>query len=284
MRKGKRLFCAVLALCLMLVLTPAAFADYGYTVRVFAGNQGTINGANSAVVTSFSVADVTVNADTADKYYVRGIRESGHGTGTIYTELPDIVRDQDYVVLYGLKDDAVTLTIRYQDDSGNTLLPDREYYGNVGDKPQVKAAYVEGYTPKHRYITGTLSGDTTWTFVYVRDTAPVPETDTGVYPGANPGVNPGPNPGANPAPNPDNGTGGEDVLDMDVPLAEPDSTAPVTTPAPSLPPVGHAPALSGAAVILIVMLLASLLAFIYWYLLFYRKKKRREEMSGKDVK
>ena len=282
MKLQKRLLSLALLLALLLSCAPGAAADYTYKSRIFTGNQGTINGADMVDnAVSFDEADVTVSSET---YCVLGIRESGKGDAKLYTYLPTkIDHDTDYVVVYGLKDEAVTLTIRYEDANGHQLLPPRTYYGNVGDKPQVQAAYKEDYTPSKPYITGTLNGDATWTFVYNKNV-----TANAANNAANNNVvnnNAANNNAANTPANtptveaqttPDQ----EEILDLDIPqgaIEDGSTPSPAQTAAPA-----KRPGAAKTVVILTSILLLGLLGALYWYLLFYRKQKRTEKETGSD--
>ena len=160
----KRAIAVLIALLLVFSLSAAACAEgYGYTVRIFAGAKGTINGGDVLVlnnvpygtVPGFDLGTVKV---TDEKYYVRGIRESGRDNDTVSAMLP-VTRDTDYVVAYGIKGDEVAYTVRYLRASDKAeLAPAATYYGNVGDKPVVAYKFIDGYTPKYYNLTKTLRG------------------------------------------------------------------------------------------------------------------------------
>ena len=82
----------------------------------------------------------------------------------------EVTGDQEYVVAYGIKGDQVAYTINYQDANGNKLADSQTFYGNVGDKPVVAYAYIDGYTPEYRNLTKTLSAnaaENVFTFNYL---------------------------------------------------------------------------------------------------------------------
>lgn len=285
MKRMKLLLTLILLFCVFFSFGVYANADYGYMVRIFSGNQGTIGG--GTVVTnpaSFSTSDVTV---TSDLYYVKGIRESGKDINPFLTDLPGSYdHDTDFVVVYGLKTDLVTLTIRYVDANGTTLAGDRILNANVGDKPMVRAAYVEGYAPYYRYYTGTLSGDTVWTFEYY----PYAGDTTIIYEGGGNAGNVIPVPGNNAGAGGNGGNAGangtpttENILDMDVPFASPedipgaDGTGTAESPPPDNPQAQKRSTLLAKILLwLFIMILLAGIAFLYWFLLFYRKKKKRD--------
>lgn len=155
---------------------PAAKEPYTYTVRIFAGNQGTIDGEPLYVQTGLNAGDrftfYQQNVDVANdnRYYVRGLREAGrdNATSTVAPSF-EVTRDIDYVVAYGIRGQDVAYTVRYVDTDGNTLAPDETFYGNVGDSPVIAYRYFEGYQPQAYNLTGELYEDVSrnvYTFVY----------------------------------------------------------------------------------------------------------------------
>ena len=176
MRRVKILLALLLALALLGSLTAmAAGSPYTYTVRIYSGGQGLIEGQEVVVYeglqygdrVTFSLRSVTLTDDS--KYYVRGIRESGKDNNTVGVTSFPVTRDQDYVVAYGILGDAVAYTIRYVDRNGNELAPSETYYGNVGDKPVVAYLYIDGFQPQYYNLTKTLSdnaAENVFDFVY----------------------------------------------------------------------------------------------------------------------
>lgn len=122
---------------------------------------------------------------TDEKYYVKGIRQSGRDNEEATLENQNIEGkkgDQDFVVAYGVKGNMVTYTINYQDATGNELSPSTILYGNPGDKPVVAYRYIEDYVPQALAITKTLSeneAENVFTFIYTPgDAGTVTETTT----------------------------------------------------------------------------------------------------------
>ena len=157
---------------------------YSYTVRIFPGDKGTINGKKDPIVRvvepeyKWSSSDFDYEKDAAsdtDKYYVRGIREAGRDNNTTNNDLIypafTVNRDIDIVVAYGIKGSDVTYKINYVEYGTNKqLLEPRTYHGNIGDKPVVAYLYIDGYVPQYENVTGTLDADSTkneWTFYYI---------------------------------------------------------------------------------------------------------------------
>jgi len=177
---GSLLF--VLALLLAALAPLAASAEpYTYTVRFFAGNQGTFNGQSQLVISGLKYGDrVTFRQDmvtlnNGSKYYVKGIRESGKDNNTVSASAFRVTGDMDYVVAYGILGSSVAYTVNYQDTAGRTLAPSETHYGNVGDKPVIAYIYVDGYQPEAYNLTGTLqenAAENDFTFVYTRVTTP----------------------------------------------------------------------------------------------------------------
>ena len=178
MKRHLKILMLLLVLALALGVSAAA-ADYDYTVRIYAGQQGTMVGGedNGDVLVyhraygervTFNLSQVQLK--DGSKYYVKGLHESGKDIKEMMPSNFAVTRDQDYVVVYGILGDAVAYTIRYVDWRGNELAPSETYYGNVGDKPVVAYLYIDGYMPRYYNITGILSdnsADNVFTFVYV---------------------------------------------------------------------------------------------------------------------
>ncbi len=185
------MFCAFCLVCGMKL--PAQAGKYTYTVRIFAGQQGTIhdNGGNPYAETEEKDGEVLilsglhygdqvnfnqnmVTLSNGSKYYIRGIRESGKDNNTVSNMVSfNVTGDQDYVVAYGILGDAVAYTVNYVDSEGNTLMPSETYYGNVGDKAVVAYLYIDGYQPQAYNIGMTLKEDpleNVINFVYTRIT------------------------------------------------------------------------------------------------------------------
>ena len=87
MRKTRHFLSILAAFCLILTASVPALAaedDYTYTVRIYSGKQGSIEGGDVKEYTGLHYGDrvsfypqsqVSLNDDS--KYYVRGLRESG---------------------------------------------------------------------------------------------------------------------------------------------------------------------------------------------------------------
>ena len=158
-------------------------ATYSYTVRIFPGDKGTIDGKKDPIVTvvepgyEWSGSDFDYGqraASDTDKYYVRGIREAGRDNNTTNNLINPsftVDRDIDLVVAYGVKGSDVTYKINYLEYGSNKkLLEPQTYHGNIGDKPVVAYLYIDGYVPQYKNVTGTLDADSAkneWTFYYI---------------------------------------------------------------------------------------------------------------------
>lgn len=200
MKFVKRCALATLVAVALAIAPLSAFAqdEYTYTVRFYAGAQGDFGGYPVAEYSglhlgdrvSFNPGSVTLGADS--KYYVQGIRVSGYDNSTVDAASFEVTEDQDYVVAYGVKGDEAAYTVNYVDESGNALIDSESYYGNVGDKPVIAYAYIEGYQPLYFNLTKTLSAnaaDNVFTFEYTRVEAPAapaaePAQDQGAAGGA----------------------------------------------------------------------------------------------------
>lgn len=160
--------------------------DYMYTVRVYSGAQGDFSDGDmieikAAPGTIINLSGKLANIKMApaedlagnpveNKYYAKGIRESGKDNNTISGTTFRVNQDIDYVVAYGLKGGDVQYTVRYVDAStGKDIIPEVKFYGNVGEKPVVSFQYIEGYVPQALNLTRTLTenpSDNIFTFKY----------------------------------------------------------------------------------------------------------------------
>ncbi|MDE8701641.1 MucBP domain-containing protein [Adlercreutzia equolifaciens] len=185
--------------------TPAAekvsYAGTTYTVKVYGGNQGTINGQDSVVIddvapgetVDFSSLAIEVPEDS--KYYAKGIRLAAldnvrsdnirgeEVTSTVYyanvstdgslvAAAPAVItEDTDFVVAYGIQANRVAYTVTYSDADGNEIAPSQQFFGDIGDVPATAAAYIEGYVPRADVLTKTLTAneaENVFPFVYDR--------------------------------------------------------------------------------------------------------------------
>ena len=203
-----------LALCLAWNLcqpVQAAEDAYSYTLRLYAGAQGTI-GPEVVRIVKGSSAQVSIEngevcvvsglryddqvifdiqggvaLNEGSKYYRKGFRVSGEDNGSSRLATPSVTvkGDADFVVAYGIQGETVAYTVRYVDGQGNELYPSAMYYGNVGDKPVVAYQYIEGWQPQAYNLGKTLVADASqnvFSFIYT----PIPtvvNTNTVVVPG-----------------------------------------------------------------------------------------------------
>ncbi len=155
-------------------------SHYTYTITLYTGKEGTFSdGSTEIKITDLEYGQVislgdylsNVNLNDADKYYVKGIRESGKDNNTVSTPAFKVECDREYVVAYGIKGDMTKYTVNYQDENGNPLAESQTYYGVVGDKAVVAFHYVDGYRPQAYNLTKTLSkneAENVLTFTYQR--------------------------------------------------------------------------------------------------------------------
>lgn len=208
MRKLRKTLLIVTALAMLFAQSAFAAdttnnaANYTYTVTLYAGNQGTLNGttgvgAPSTSTIKYSGSKITITGLKANdqvtldmaltgavtltnaKYYVKGVRESGRDNNTVGNTSFTVTGDADYVVAYGIKGNMVAYTVNYVDANGTSLAASRTYYGNVGDRPVVAYQYIDGYVPNAYNLTNTLSSneaDNVFTFTY----SPTPAGATNV--------------------------------------------------------------------------------------------------------
>lgn len=143
---------------------------YGYTIKVYSGDQGHFGSNKSTTQKTIKCAPgekVTLSISSLDlkldnkEYYIRGFREAGHDNDEMAQSLAITVdQDMSYEVAYGLKGGMVSYVVNYVDRStGEELLASDTYYGMKGDKPVVAYKYVEGYQPQAYNLGKTLSAD-----------------------------------------------------------------------------------------------------------------------------
>ena len=135
------------AVSVMAAETDELNTDPEYTVRVYAGNQGTIDGGdvkvyppvkNGADAAGFSVDSAVAVKDP--RYYAKGIRLSGADNSTFFNPangIPNIQHDTEYVVAYGIKGTNVAYTVNYVRADGTVLAQSDTFHANVGDVPVV---------------------------------------------------------------------------------------------------------------------------------------------------
>lgn len=207
----------IMTLCLVWGMAfPAEAAEsgaggYTYTLRLYAGAQGTI-GADVVQLITDSGAQVSiengevcvvsglhygtqvvfniqkgVSLNSDSKYYSKGFRVSGEDNSSNRLANPSVTvdGDLDFVVAYGIQGETVAYTVNYVDTAGNVLYPSATYYGNVGDKPVVAYQYMEGWQPQAYNLGKTLTADASenvFDFIYT----PIPtvtNTNRVVVPG-----------------------------------------------------------------------------------------------------
>ena len=175
MMRLKKLFIMMMSLTVFLSLAYTQVCAYGYKVTLYTGNQGTINSQNEMSINvskgqmvSLDLSQIELPQDS--KYYVKGIRLSGHDSVDNLDPATFVVNgDLDYVVVYGVKGNQVAYTIRYVDENGKQLSEDTVLYGNVGDKPVVAYKYIDSYIPQSYALTKTLvenEKENVFTFTY----------------------------------------------------------------------------------------------------------------------
>lgn len=175
MKRLKKLFIMMMSLTIFLSLAYTQVCAYGYKVTLYTGNQGTINSQNEMSINvskgqmiSLDLSQIELPQDS--KYYVKGIRLSGHDSVDNLDPATFVVNgDLDYVVVYGVKGNQVAYTIRYVDENGKQLSEDTVLYGNVGDKPVVAYKYIDSYIPQSYALTKTLvenEKENVFTFTY----------------------------------------------------------------------------------------------------------------------
>ncbi len=191
--QNKRLGSLLAALLLLCAFALPAFAEddapqdggYTYTITLSAGAHAAFEDGSDVCVYPGRPAGGQVSLEAKvnelnealerqnSKYYVLGVRLSGHEE--LMPQAFGVQRDEIYVVAYGIRGAMVDCTIRYVDAAGNPLAASRILRANVGDKPIVPYAYIEGYEPQAYNLTKTISEnpeENVFTFVYTPAAAP----------------------------------------------------------------------------------------------------------------
>lgn len=260
MKTLKKLFAVLLVLALLAAIAaPAVSAeDYTYTVRVFAGAQGTIGGQEVVIHENIpygawinlSMDRDAVILNNSTKYYVKGIRESGKDNNTVSVPYFRVTEDTDYVIAYGILGSSVAYTVNYVDIEGNALLESITYYGNVGDKPVLSYQYIDGYQPQAYNLTKTLSenaAENVFTFIYTSLATPTPAPTPAPNAGTDNGndTETSPEPSATPepeaTPNPDEDNGLVDIPDDALADQSPNNTGASVIPESDTPVAGPVP-------------------------------------------
>ena len=146
--------------------------EYTYTVTIHSGKEGYFGTKGNTVkkLTGFKYGDTcTIDAGEldlkikdSDKYYVRGLKLSGHDNdeiaGAYYqTYTFEVKEDLDFSAAYGMKGGMVEYTVNYVDEDGKKLRDTDTYYGMPGDKPVVSYKHIKGYVPDHNNVMKTLT-------------------------------------------------------------------------------------------------------------------------------
>lgn len=183
----KKRIIAILLLVLILctVTAPAACADdYTYTVRIYAGENGKIDGQDYIEIPErFHYGDIISLESYISKaqannemYEVKGFKESGLDTRTIYSGSAsyEVKKDVDFVVAYGVPGSLAEYKVYYVDQNGKELLAPETLKGSVGDRPIVACRHIDNYIPNAYNVTKTLtnnSADNVFIFTYKPITA-----------------------------------------------------------------------------------------------------------------
>ena len=170
--------------------------EYTYTVRLYAGNLGTLTeegveidsesasisySRDEIVITGLKYRDTVyirpqmAATSTDDRYYVRGVKRSGRDNSEAEAPSFSVGSDRDFVVAYGVSGETVAYTVNYVDMDGREILESDTYRGNIGERQYVSSRYVDGYQPQALNMVKTLSAneaENVFTFQYV----PVSET------------------------------------------------------------------------------------------------------------
>ena len=147
-----------------------------YTVTVSAGLHGMLEDEKGNKVKQIEVQisaggewnpnDYVIKQEDIDElYYFKGYHVAGIEGSLAGAQ--DITHDIVFVASYGIENNLVEYYVNYVDENGNGIGPIRNtYVGNVGDKPVVAFVHINGYAPKVRNYTGTLTEDEVLEFTF----------------------------------------------------------------------------------------------------------------------
>ncbi|MDO4197383.1 MAG: hypothetical protein Q4D13_00170 [Erysipelotrichaceae bacterium] len=169
----KKILTVLITLLLLSVSMFTVFADgYTYTLTISADGQVVykLDNLKYGSVVSLPQGFVQNLVTPSDsRYYTKGVKKAGYDNAEAQASYT-VTEDLDLVVFYGLKSSQVSYTVRFVDGSGNQLLADQTFYGNVGEKAVASYQYIDGYVPQAYNLAMTLKDkDNVFTFVYSPD-------------------------------------------------------------------------------------------------------------------
>ena len=330
------LICVVLCLGSVFVNVSAdSYTPQPYIVRLYAGDPKIGVATDSFSLkkgddkdlysygesASFFVSESSNLQMVDKKYYPKGIHEAGidymnygHDSSKPYSYIAfsggyatvqSVKRDQDYVVVYGIRGTQVQYTLVCYEGNTDNVLRVEYYYGDAGDKGVVVTLpYIEGWVPpSEQAIIPEVQEGIVYSARYTRYVTTTTVIEGG---GGGGGGNPNPNPDTTPtqpevvAPAPpippiENIPEVIYINENNTPLAEFEDVEgpggglalPEVTPSPSPTSIitidGNGKiSLPPWAIYSTIGLLAVMIGLLYWYLLFYRKKKKYASMNEED--
>lgn len=170
------------ALTLVTDTATISFSDDGSQLIIEGLQKGdtvSFNPTKSVALSTITKTNEDGNSVEYQKYYVKGIRVSGANSVASASAFT-VDEDKSFVIAYGVGE-TVAYTVKYVDDSGNTLLEDDTFYGLEGEEVYVPYRYIEGYTPNaYNLHTSSLTAGKVFTFVY-KKSSETSGTNTVVY-------------------------------------------------------------------------------------------------------
>ncbi len=158
------------ALTLVTDTATTSFSDDGSQLIIEGLQKGdtvSFNPTSSVALSTVTKTDEDGNSVEYQKYYVKGIRLSGANSVASASAFT-VDEDKSFVIAYGVGE-TVAYTVKYVDDSGNTLLDDDTFYGLEGEEVYVPYRYIAGYTPNaYNLHTSSLTAGKVFTFVYTK--------------------------------------------------------------------------------------------------------------------
>ena len=172
---GALLACIVVAVMFFGTLSVMAAESSGeqtYTVRIFPGTQGSIDGSSAGPIIEQYTLGQSFNANNYEgrvtanaPYEYAGIHVAGQDS--VQKQAFSVDKDIDLVVRYKIPGTTASYTIRYLSQAGTELRGSRTFSGSVGEELYIPYQEIPGYFPNtQNYHVASLTDGLVVTFVY----------------------------------------------------------------------------------------------------------------------
>lgn len=216
MKRIEKILLSLMIAAVLVSITVPGYAEGNaattreYTVTVYSGVRGTINGADKYVETvqygdsidltryssmsSLSTsggngAATVTQSSSSEKFSVKsGAKLAGSDNNDTLAVYPKVTGDTDFVLVYYVPGEMKGYTVYYKDRNGNDLATPTSGAGGVNTRVTVGCKSIDGYTPNAYNLIKTLSdneAENVFTFVYTRTVPQVIVVDGGGGNGGN---------------------------------------------------------------------------------------------------